>query len=105
MLSKRPGDGGWVCGLIKVSNGNAFGQRYGTYVFADDLVQSLLKYRPVENLDIFLDNSRLWLGKSHNELEEVLALGFTFRCSVWLVALQIATNAVLLVDAKLISNQ
>lgn len=69
-------------------------------VFGDDLLQCDREDLPWKHLDILLDISGLGIGKSHDDLEELLSLGFGFGDSVRLEALQVAANTVLLLDCE-----
>lgn len=76
-----------------------------TYIFADNLFQSLLKYVPFKCLHILFDDSRSGIGKSHDKLKEAIALGLAFRYGAWFEAFEVATNAILLFSSKAYTNQ
>jgi hypothetical protein len=60
---------------------NASSGRVARRVFADNLLKRLRKNLPREYLDVLLNVARLWVWKTHDNLEEVLTvcLGLGYR--------------------------
>lgn len=83
-----------------VSDGMNDLESAATYVFADDLLQGHRQDLPGEDLDILLDVTRFGIGESHDDLEELLAIGLSLGHGEWSEPLQVATNAVLLLDCE-----
>lgn len=71
-----------------------------TYVFPNNLLESVRKDAPSKHLDILLNVPRLRTGKLHNELEEALALLLSLGHSQRPEPLQVPAYPVLLLDRK-----
>ncbi|KAK5633736.1 hypothetical protein RRF57_009450 [Xylaria bambusicola] len=71
-----------------------------TYVFRNDLLQCRPQYLPGKYLDILLDIPGLRGGEAHNSLEELLAFGLRLTDGQRPKALQVAADAVLLLNAE-----
>lgn len=78
-----------------------------THIFTQDLNHRLVNQFPFEDLDVFLDVSRSWLAKTHDEREERLAffIRFTLRHSFWLESFEVATNPILLLRDETIADE
>ncbi len=67
-----------------------------TCIFANDLLERGCQDAPREDLDVLFNIARLGVRESHDQLEELLAVGLRFRDGGRTEALQIAPDAVLL---------
>lgn len=71
-----------------------------TYIFADNLLQSMRQDLPGIDLDVFFNVSRLGLRETHDDLEEFLAVRLGLRHRERPEALEIPTDAIFLLHRK-----
>ena len=75
-----------------------------TYIFADNLIEASLEDPPREDLDVLLDVARTRMRETHDQPEEFLLSGLGFCNGLGFEALEVTTNAVLLVDSESIAD-
>ena len=76
-----------------------------TYVFANDLLQGCVQNAPRKHLHVLLDIARLRAGECHDEPEELGAVGFRLRNGDGTEALQVASDAILLLHSESDGNE
>lgn len=85
-------------GVVRRVLGHDRGRRGA--VLADNLLEGGPQHLPGEHFDVLLDVAWLRVAKAHDDLEEVLRVGLGLADGQGLVALQVAPDAVLLLDAE-----
>ena len=80
-------------------------QEKKTYVFGNDLVESLGQHSPVEDLDVLLDVPRFRRGKVHDLLEELLGANLVLGHGLWAEALEVPADPVLLLDVEDVADE
>jgi len=74
-------------------------------VLGDDLLQSNGQYLPRKDLDVLFDVSWLGIGESHDDLEELLCLGFGLGHRIRFESFKVSSDSVLLLDGEADSDQ
>ena len=75
-------------------------RRVAGRVLADDLLERVREHLPGEDLDVLLDVARLRSREAHDDLEELLAVGLALGHRQRPEALEVAPDAVLLLDRE-----